>query len=424
MTKIYQFTKKRSKIQAALCLFILFLVSFTATAINTVTLGLASLDEKQKNGYLDVIAAFEHQYPKIHIRILTLKGETYAEILKNLKENNQKLDVFTWYGGHRLNSLIKENLLEPLPKFIVNNFEKNFSNASNQNVRFENDFYAVPVSHYPWGFFYNKALFKKLNLTAPKTWQEFLHILETIKQQNITPIAIGTKTPWPAAAWFDYLILRNNSFDFYQELMQGKISYKSQQVQQALSYWKTLIDKNYFPLKPALLDGGKLLPLIVREYAGVYLMGSFTAHKINKKFISNIGYFPFPQMTTKQQHHEISPISVLSMMKNSKQKNDAFTFIQFMSGADIQSKLNHALATLSPHITANFSDNELLMLGQLSLQNASHFSQYFDRETPVEMASIAKAAFAKFIEDGNIEKLTKNLEQQRLKVFKPHLIDH
>ena len=81
------------------------------------------------------------------------------------------------------------------------------------------------------------------------------------------------------------------------------------------------------------------------------------------------------------------------------------------------SKLNEKKATLSPHNSAQNCSENLIGQGKAQLENATHLSQYFDRETDQAMAKFAKQAFADFIEHGDIERLVGQLEKQRKKVF-------
>jgi raffinose/stachyose/melibiose transport system substrate-binding protein len=50
------------------------------------------------------------------------------------------------------------------------------------------------------GFIYNKDIFKELNLTEPKTEEEFLAVLEAIKKDGkYVPLVLGTNDQWEAA---------------------------------------------------------------------------------------------------------------------------------------------------------------------------------------------------------------------------------
>ena len=394
---------------------------------NTVTIidfGLSGTNGSKNKSYQIAIDDFEDKNPDIKIRFRILDGKNFTTINKSLmsrlKDDSTHIDLLAWYGGKRIVELIKKDLLEPIDEFWhQNQLDQNFSAANKENVSYKGSVYGIPISYYPWGFYYNKNVFTNLALTEPVTWEDFTEVLAILKKNNITPIAIGTKEPWPAAAWFDYFILRDNSFAFYKQLMSGQVSYHSPQVIKALTMWQQLIDKKYFSRSPQKLDGENLLPLIIREVAGVNLMGSFALSNVPDKFKDDFGFFAFPQIREGVQIeiNEIAPLSTISILKTSKHKKQALRFISYLSSPETQHLINNLKTTLAPNLASNKYPNDLVRKGKNQLDRADHLSQYFDRETDVRMAKFAKQAFADFIEHGDIKRLVKQLEMQRNKVF-------
>ena len=60
--------------------------------------------------------------------------------------------------------------------------------------------FAVPMASVIHGFLYNKAIFKQLGLSVPKTEAEFLAVLDKIKASGkYIPLVIGTKDQWESA---------------------------------------------------------------------------------------------------------------------------------------------------------------------------------------------------------------------------------
>ena len=67
--------------------------------------------------------------------------------------------------------------------------------------------YAVPITYYHWGFYYNRNLFNDLSISPPDTWQQFIQLSLKLKKLKINPISLGSSELWPLAAWFDYFML-------------------------------------------------------------------------------------------------------------------------------------------------------------------------------------------------------------------------
>jgi multiple sugar transport system substrate-binding protein len=416
----YLFNLKRQTF-LALLLLPFFCVANDVTIIN---FGVSGTSNYKDQSYQVVIDDFEAENPDIKIRFRALEGNNFTDLNKSLlsitNKSSTDIDLLAWYGGKRTEILIKNGLLQPLDDFWKQQkLDDAFSPANKENVSYNGHVYGIPVSYYPWGFYYKKSVFSRLNIAVPLSWKDFLDALAILKANNLTPIAIGTKEPWPAAGWFDYFILRNNSFEFYKQLMAGKVSYNSPQVINALTLWQQLINKKYFSRSPQKLDGENLLPLISREIAGVELTGTFSLNNVSAKFKDGFGFFTFPQMNDVKtfEINEIAPLSTISLIKSSKHKEQALRFLSYFSLPETQALFNKQKEMLTPHLLWDEYPNELIKQGKYQLDRADHLSQYFDRETDEKMAKFAKQAFADFIEHGDIKRLVGQLERQRKKVF-------
>lgn len=54
----------------------------------------------------------------------------------------------------------------------------------------DGNIYFVPYVKVTSGFFYDKTMFANFNLTAPKTWDEFIAVNQTLKDNGIAPLAL------------------------------------------------------------------------------------------------------------------------------------------------------------------------------------------------------------------------------------------
>lgn len=90
----------------------------------------------------------------------------------------------------------------------------------------------------------------------------------------ITPIAIGTIERWLVSAWFEYHNLRINGLDFYLKVLSGEQSFQDERIKNALVHWQGLIEQGYFFDKHNELTRRDTFPDLLRENAGVVLMGN------------------------------------------------------------------------------------------------------------------------------------------------------
>ena len=68
------------------------------------------------------------------------------------------------------------------------------SEAYDAYQREDGSLYIIPYNFITSVFWYNKTLFNDLGIEEPGTWQEFLEMSETLKENNIDPVAFGIQT--------------------------------------------------------------------------------------------------------------------------------------------------------------------------------------------------------------------------------------
>src|SRR5207249_2119753 len=63
-------------------------------------------------------------------------------------------------------------------------------------ARKDGKLYGVPFATQSLVIYYNKKIFAQNNLSAPKTWDEFLTVLRTLRDHGVLPLANGGKEGW------------------------------------------------------------------------------------------------------------------------------------------------------------------------------------------------------------------------------------
>ena len=77
---------------------------------------------------------------------------------------------------------------------------------------------AVPLGiHRINNLFYNKKIFDRLGLAAPKTWAEFDRVAEKLQLAGITPLAQSSEA-WQVATLFETLVLAESGPAYYRSL--------------------------------------------------------------------------------------------------------------------------------------------------------------------------------------------------------------
>ncbi len=342
-----------------------------------------------------------------------------------LIEGKDTPDVMFWSASQRLYLYAEKGLILPITDlWEEQNYDEQFPNVK-QGVTLNGEVYALPFAYYHWGLFYRKSMVERFG-GVPNDWESFIAVLTRMKEAGITPIGIGTRQNWPAAAWFDYINLRTNGLGFHLKLLNGEVSFRNEKVQKVLAEWKILIDNGFYNEDHRIHTWDGVLPLFYRNKIGFLLLGNFVASKwpADDLYPEDIRFMPFPTIDPSVPYYENAPTDVFMIPKSTKKVAEAKAFIRYMARADVQSFLNEGLGYIPPNINAVVGDARFIKEGEKVLRRAAGLAQYFDRDTHPDFDKLATPLLAKYISTGNIDELTSDLENARKKVFGPIPIEN
>jgi len=379
-----------------------------------ITVAVRSTSANERSNFIALEKRFNLEYPDIKIKFVAYRTAQYKQLISHWLSANIGPDIFFWHAGERLQQFVRNNYVANLDDiWRENKLYESFTPSLTKLISYEGSQYAVPISYYHWGFYYNRELFKDLSISAPKTWQQFLELCIKLKKLNINPISLGSSELWPVAAWFDYLNLRINGFQFHQSLLSGELDFEDPRVRVVFEHWQELIKGGYFLQGHEKLLWSEALPFIYRKLSGFTLVGNFAATILPVEVKDKIGFFPFPIVSSEVENAEEAPTDVFFMRANTENLQDAKLFMKFVARADIQTLYNQISTGFPANRNAVFEPTYLNLKGRDLLQGTKNISQYFDRQTPESFSTPAMAILAEFMLDGDIDKVIHKLEAQR-----------
>lgn len=376
-------------------------------------------DPDVKKAFEGIVDTFKKENPEIKITVNTTSHESYKVQIRTWLPNKAP-DVATWFAGNRAKYFVEKGLVEPMDD-VWAPVEKQFDESVKNVVKFNGKYYLLPISYYNWGFYYRKDLFEKAGIKkAPVNWSEYLEAIKKLNAAAITPVTIGIKDGWPAAAWFDYLNMRTHGYRFHMDLMEGKVSYLDPKILKTFEIWQSLIKQNTFNKSASALSWQEAASLLWQGKAAMYLMGNFITTQIPRDMVSKIGFFPFPSMDPKIPVAEVAPVDVFFIPAKAKNKVEAKQFMSFLAKASTQEAFNNALNLIPTNKLAKVSESGLfLKTGLETLSKAKNVSQFYDRDSDPEVAKVGMDGFVEFMaKPENLSEITKKIDAVRKRVHK------
>ena len=396
-----------------------FLVAASAAWAGELVINADTSDPAPRAAWEAAVKQFESENPGVTVKFNVYDHESYKKSIRNWLTSASP-DVVFWYVGNRMRQFVAPGLLEDISEVYTPEVKEQLGKVATDLVSVDGKQYGVPYTDYQWGIYYRKDLFAQAGVTEkPKTWDEFLAAAEKIKASGVEPIVIGSKDLWPTAGWFDYLNLRLNGYDFHMELMSGKIPYTDPRVKAVFEKWGELLGKGYFVKNHASLSWQESQSLLYQGKAAMMLIGNFIVPNFPPEVKDNMDFFPVPKIVPDMADYEEAPMDSVHVPAKAKNKEDAKKFMAFVARADVQEKINLALLQLPINKQAAIADDRFLKMGKELLDNAAGLSQFFDRDTSEDLATIAMKGFQEFmIKPDRLDKVLEDIERARKRIYK------
>ncbi|MBJ7312972.1 ABC transporter substrate-binding protein [Rugamonas sp. CCM 8940] len=198
------------------------------------------------------------------------------------------------------------------------------------------DTFCMPIASVIHGFFYNKKIFKQLNLQPPKTEAEFFGVLDAIKKTgNIAPLALGTADQWESSQIVFTNIGPNywHGEDGRMSLIAGKAKFTDPAFVGALEYEAKL--GTYLAKGASAQTYGDSQNQFALGRAAIYPTGSWDISYFNQTPALELGAFPPPVKRATDKCY-ISDHMDIGMGVNTRSKNkaDAYTFLSWVGSAE------------------------------------------------------------------------------------------
>ncbi|GCF10004.1 substrate-binding domain-containing protein [Dictyobacter arantiisoli] len=287
-------------------------------------------------------AAFNAKYPKIHANVTYLSNDPYKQKLQVAMGAHNPPDIFFGWGGGVLKSYIDANDVYDLTADFNGDatWKNRFLPSVLAGATFNGKLYGTPnAGMQPELIFYNKDIFKKYHLNAPQTWSEFLHVITTLKNQGIIPLALAGASQWPYLMYIEYLVDRIGGPDAFNAVLSKQANAWSQDAFiKANTLIQDLVTMGAFgsSFASTTTDTNQDVALLYTEKAGMLLQGNWnfsTIQSNNPDFITSgkLGWFPFPQVEGgKGNPTDVygNPCNFYSISSTAKSKQDAVSYLK------------------------------------------------------------------------------------------------
>jgi raffinose/stachyose/melibiose transport system substrate-binding protein len=334
-----------------------------------------------------IIDEYQKANPNVKIQTDMLANEQYKSKLKILAASNELPDIaFTWAAGF-MTPYVKNRMFAPLNDIVQGEFKGKFVAGTVEAYSVNGNDYALPVELNTVPIFYNKSIFQKYNLQPPKTYDELLNIIRTLRGNGVTPITLGGKDGWPASLWYMYLADRIGG-PYLMDQSVANRTFTDPALIAAAKKSQELVDMDAFNQDFIGLSNDEATAVFMKSQAAMYMTGTWEVpnYTMNKdfpqEFRDQIGFFKFPTIDGGKGNVDDwvgGPGVGLFVSQNSKHLDEAKRFVTFFA-----KKWGEISVTDAGIIPATKVNTDAIKLPQMyidllnELNNAKKVTLYLD----------------------------------------------
>ncbi|MFP3903450.1 MAG: ABC transporter substrate-binding protein [Armatimonadota bacterium] len=304
--------------------------------------------EPRKSALAHMVDDFEARHPNINVNVTHVEPDAYKTRIRVALGGNQPPDIyFVWSGEKMLHNFVRGGQVAGLNSYLDANegeWRKRLIPASLDRFTFDGTVRGIPYLLQCTFFFYNKDMFEKHGWDVPETFSELLTLCETIKQADVTPIALGNVPKWPA---------HHFPFVLTQRLMGKKASeaqydptgpgdYSNPAFTRALSMFQEMADRGFFNRSPNATTRQMARALFYSGRAAMFYTGTWDFARFSEggeapeEFRDAWDFFNFPAVEGGKGDQEAlagSPDGYV-LHADSEVQDAAATFLKYMTTKD------------------------------------------------------------------------------------------
>lgn len=388
---------------------------------NVITYNSYNGDPKPRAFDESVVKMWNEAHPEMPVEHSIIAHEDFKQAIRAYLTADPAPDVLTWFAGNRARFFIDKGLILDQTKMWEDaKLNEVYAPGFQALATYNDKKYFLPTSYYWWAIYYRKSLFAEAGIEKePETWQDLLDACDKLNAKGITPITIGARFKWPAAAWFDYLDMRVNGPQFHIDLTDLKVPYTDPKVRKVFDYWKELIDHRCFIEDPAAYDWQEAIDPMVQGKAAMYLMGAFITDSYPDDAEADLDFFRFPIIDPNLPVGEDAPTDGYFASATARNPEGALAFMAFLGSKEVQQKALEELGRLPTRTDVDISKSSpAVQKGIKLIQTADYIAQFYDRDTTPPMAEAGMDGFMRFWDDPTqIDQILADLEAERQRIL-------
>lgn len=252
-------------------------------------------------------------------------------VLKTRMAKNDMPDIVAMGGDNNYTEVESAGMLVDLSDedYISNIQESYLQMVYDVNKDKEEKAYGVPYATNASGVIYNVEKFDQLGIEIPKTWDEFINVIEKLKDAGEQPLLMTYKDAWTSLCPWNSMAPDLAPENFNDERKEGKTTFVGTH-EEIVEKYLQLLDYAQDDFMGLTYDDGN--KQFANGEAAMIINGNWAINQyLNSNADLKVDMFAFPASNDESKNYVTSGVDVLlGVCKDSANEELAKEFVSFM----------------------------------------------------------------------------------------------
>ena len=301
-----------------------------------------------------------------------LSTSDYKTKLATMMASDAEPDIIFTYELGYLGNFVDGGKIVDLQEYFDNDKEwaDSFNDGTTDQETYDGHIYGVPTAQTMAVMYYNKRIFEENGLEVPTSYDEYLQVCKTLKENGITPVALASTSDdaWLVSQYIQQLSDGIAGESLFNSLKEGSGSWNDEAFIKAGNLFQDEINNEYFETGFTGVGGDEARALFQQGQTAMYFNGTWEVSTLSDEAVtpeaSNIGCFVMPASDASYTGVNVGSLdNSFAITKNCKNVDAAVAFLKFWTNEENEAMLLYNYGKM-PAISIDVDESKLSPLGQ------------------------------------------------------------
>ena len=278
----------------------------------------------------------------VTVEIEYYENEQYKTKLTTLMASNAVPDIFYTWELSYLEPFVQGGKVADITSYLEEDQEwkNSFADGALELLSYDGKYYGIPTQKSLCVMFYNKEIFEEYNIEIPTTYEEFLDVCETLKNNGVVPMSLAGGT-YPTSQLVEQIAIGMSGNGLFDDLYDGKEKWNNETFIKASQEVKDMADKGYFQDGYMGATAEEMVNAFINGETAMMFQGVWETDKLAQSEIGeNISAFALPPSDPQYQNISLGSVDTsFAIAENSEHKDAAIAFLKYWTSTESEETL-------------------------------------------------------------------------------------